>query len=492
MSRENAARNGGIATFEERPGHSLSRKLLLLTVLFVMIAEVLIFVPSVANMRVRWLRDQLNKAAGTSVIIDGLQDIKLPEQLQKEALMATGTKAIALRKDGATRLIAATEDMPSDVAASYDLAEIDPASAIADAFDELIFGGHRAIRVYGPVGDSTMVLDMVLDDGPLRHAMLIYSRNVLVLSLIISLITASLVFFAIDRVMIRPIRRMTDSMRAFSQAPQDPGRIIRPGGQNDEIGLAERHLAAMQTELHRMLKEQKNLADLGLAVSKINHDMRNILSSAQLMSDRLAMVNDPVVKRLAPKLLRTIDRAVGYTGEVMAYGRTREPEPKRRYLKLAALVEDVRDLLAPERDTGIEFVIDVPRDLEVEADSEQLFRVIHNLARNAFQVMQADDRSDPALVRRITVSAERHGSVATILVDDTGPGMPAKARENLFSPFRGAARAGGTGLGLAIARELVAAHGGTIELVEKRAPGTSFRITLPDQPVDLKRFRDIG
>ncbi len=491
MTRDDVG-HGRIATFDELPGHSLSRKLLLLTVLFVMMAEVLIFVPSVANMRVRWLNDQLNKAAGTSVIIDGLRNVRLPEELQKEALMATGTKAIALRKDGTTRLIASARDMPDSIAASYDLAATNPASAIVAAFDELIFGGNRAIRVYGPVGESAMVLDMVLDDGTLRHAMLVYSRNVLGLSLLISLITASLVFFAINRMMIRPIRRMTDSMRAFSEAPQDAGRIIRPGAQNDEIGIAERHLAAMESELHRMLKEQKNLAELGLAVSKINHDMRNILSSAQLISDRLATVNDPVVKRLAPKLLRTIDRAVGYTREVMAYGRTQEPEPKRRYLKLAALVGDVRDLLTSDRDSGIEFVVDVPRDLEVEADSEQLFRVMYNLARNAYQAMQADDRSDPALVRRITVSAERHGSVATIVIDDTGPGMPAKARENLFSPFRGSARAGGTGLGLAIARELVTAHGGAIELVEKAAPGTAFRITLPDQPVDLKRFRGIG
>jgi signal transduction histidine kinase len=217
--------------------------------------------------------------------------------------------------------------------------------------------------------------------------------------------------------------------------------------------------------------------------------MRNILSSAQLMSDRLAMVNDPVVKRWAPKLLRTIDRAVGYTHEVLSYGRTREPEPKRRYLNLAALVSDVRDLLAIDRQ-DVEFVVDIPQELEVEADSEQLFRVIHNLMRNAIQAMQSDDRTDVALVRRITVSAERHGSVVTIVVDDTGPGMPAKARENLFAPFRGSARSGGTGLGLAIARELVLAHGGTIELVDKLSPGTAFRITLPDQPVDLKKFRN--
>ncbi|MGN6550688.1 MAG: ATP-binding protein [Pararhizobium sp.] len=477
------------AGLKGRPARSLSRKLLLLTILFVMIAEVLIFVPSVAYMRLRWLQDQLNKAAGTSVIIDGVPGLVLPKAVQADALMATGTKAIALRKDGATRLIATDGDMPGPVTHQYDLSEVRPVRAIVDAFDTLFFGGDRLIRVYGPVGRSRMVIDMVLQEAPLRRAMLIYASNVLALSLIISLITASLVFFSINRMMIRPIRRMTNGMLAFSAAPEDPTRIITPRPGDDEIALAEQHLAAMEREIHGMLKQQKNLADLGLAVSKINHDMRNILASAQLMSDRLSMVDDPLVKRLAPKLLRTIDRAVGYTREVMSYGRAREAEPKRRYLKLAALVEDVQDLLFADGGDGIVFIVDVPADLEVEADSEQLFRVIHNLARNAMQAMRADDPSDPSLIRRVTVSAARRGAVVTITVADTGPGMPEKARANLFAPFRGSARSGGTGLGLAIARELVVAHGGMIELVDEPGPGTVFRITLPDQPVDLTKFR---
>ncbi|MNL63269.1 Sensor histidine kinase TmoS [compost metagenome] len=81
------------------------------------------------------------------------------------------------------------------------------------------------------------------------------------------------------------------------------------------------------------------------------------------------------------------------------------------------------------------------------------------------------------------------GSVVMIAIDDTGPGMPRKARENLFAAFRGSARSGGTGLGLAIARELVLAHGGTIALVEKPGPGTLFRIEIPDRPVSLEDWR---
>ncbi len=78
--------------------------------------------------------------------------------------------------------------------------------------------------------------------------------------------------------------------------------------------------------------------------SKINHDMRNILASAQLISDRLGDTEDPMVKRLAPKLLRTIDRAVSYSDSVLSFGRASEAEPKRRLVRLKMVVQDVLDV----------------------------------------------------------------------------------------------------------------------------------------------------
>ncbi|MDO9416401.1 sensor histidine kinase [Pararhizobium sp.] len=465
----------------------LSGRLLWLTFLFVMIAEVLIFVPSVANMRMRWLEDKLNTAAAASVVIDGLQGVELPQAVQNDTLMATGTKAIVLRRQDTTRMVASS-DLPQTIDQQFDLASITAPAAIRDAFDTLIFGGDRLMRIYGPVADSGMVIELVLADRGLRHAMFVYARNVFFLSIAISLIAAALIFFSINRILIHPIRKMTASMQAFAGDPADPARILVPAEGKDELAIAGRHLAIMQQQLQKTLKEQKNLADLGLAVSKINHDMRNILASAQLMSDRLASVDDPVVKRFAPKLLRTIDRAVGYTNEVLSYGRTTEAEPRRRFVELRGLIDEVSEMLAIDAQSGIEFEVGVPPDLKVDADSEQLFRVVHNICRNAVQALTNDADSLP--VRRISVSALRTGSVVSISVDDTGRGMPQRARENLFAAFRGSARSGGTGLGLAIARELVLAHGGTIALVEKSTPGTLFRIELPDRPVPLDAFRN--
>jgi len=463
----------------------LSGKLLLLTAVFVMIAEVLIFVPSVANMRLMWLRDRLNTAAAASVVIEGLPDQELPRPVQEETLLATGTKAIVLKKADASRMVAAV-DMPPSVDAQYDLSDVSLPTSIYDAFDTLLFGGDRVIRVYGPVGETTTRIELLLDESPLRRAMLRYARNIFIISMVISLITASPIFFALNRLLIRPIRGMTANIRQFAADPSNPARVLEPSGGRDEIAVAGVHLAAMQQTLQRTLKEQKNLADLGLAVSKINHDMRNILSSAQLMSDRLSDVDDPVVKRVAPKLLRSIDRAVGYTNEVLSYGRMREPEPRRRFVALHPLVQEVSEVLSLDARGDIAFVAQIEPGLEVDADGEQLFRVIHNLCRNAVEALA----QDPGIERRtVLVSGLRTGSVVSIAIEDNGPGMPEKARENLFAAFRGSVRSGGTGLGLAIARELVLAHGGTIALVEKATPGTLFRIELPDRPVPLDAFR---
>lgn len=477
-------------TGSERPSVSLARglstKLLALTIIFVMAVEVLIFVPSIANFRQRWLEERLATAAAVGIVLSSDATARLPPNLQQDVLMAIGAKAIALRdENGVSRLLAVSE-MPQQVDQHINLDEAGMPLSIAAALDTLTLGGKRMIRVFGRVGESDKIFELVMPDWRLRNAMLAYSRNVALVSLLISVSTALLVYVAIDRIMIRPIRAMTHSMLAFSRAPEEPGSIVASEPRTDEIGIAERELQRMQGALQKMLGERRHLADLGLAVSKINHDMRNMLSSAQLLSDRLRTVDDPTVQSLAPKLVRTLDRAVAYSSGVLAYGRTQEPPPARRRLKLQQLVEEVRDASGAEA-AGIDFVNAVGAGFEVDADPEQLFRVLGNLCRNAVQAMAGE--AEEAVVRRLTVSATRIGGVSRVTVEDTGPGLPAKARDNLFAAFRGSARSGGTGLGLAIAQELVRAHGGSLELVESVGGRTVFAVAIPNQPGRLDEMR---
>jgi signal transduction histidine kinase len=309
----------------------------------------------------------------------------------------------------------------------------------------------------------------------------------LLLSLVISGITAMLVFLALHYLLVRPMGRITRAMIAFRADPENNSRIIVPSGRRDELGRAEEELAAMQGELASMLHQQSRLAALGLAVSKINHDLRNLLASAQLFSDQLTSLPDPKVQRFAPKLMLALERAIAFCQSTLSYGAAQEPPPVRRPVAVGPLIEEVHEALGLGLDVPIRWIIAVEKDLIVDADHDQLFRVLMNVTRNAMQSLQAQGNQDPAR-DQIRITGRREGSVVEIEISDTGPGVPEKARAHLFQAFQGSSRAGGTGLGLAIAAELVRAHGGEIRLI----PGTigaTFRITIPDSPVALDAHR---
>ncbi|MEI8147238.1 MAG: HAMP domain-containing sensor histidine kinase, partial [Alphaproteobacteria bacterium] len=288
--------------------------------------------------------------------------------------------------------------------------------------------------------------------------------------------------------LVRPMRRLTETMVSFRQNPEDVSRIVTPTGRKDEVGVAETELQAMQLSLHDMLAQKNRLAALGLAVSKINHDLRNMLASAQLFSDRLASVADPTVQRFAPKMIQSLDRAIALCQATLSYGRASETAPKRRRLPLIGLVEEVSDLMALSAETPIAFINGVSPDITVDADPDQLYRVLLNLVRNAYQALEARAPNDSAR-DQIRIGARREGAVTIIEVADTGPGIPDKARAHLFEAFQGSTKVGGTGLGLAIAAELVRAHGGSMALAEGTL-GATFRITVPDQPIDLASVRN--
>jgi signal transduction histidine kinase len=293
---------------------------------------------------------------------------------------------------------------------------------------------------------------------------------------------------ALNYLFVRPMGRITANIVAFRADPENPSSIISESGRRDEVGTAEVELAALQRELASMLQQKSRLAALGLAVSKINHDLRNLLASAQLFSDQLANVKDPKVQRFAPKLMHALERAIAFCQSTLSYGAAQEAPPVRKTIELEPLIEEVHEALGLTIDVPIRWIVAVERGLTLEADHDQLFRVLMNVARNSMQALEARGARDPAR-DQIRISGRRDGSVVIIEVSDTGPGVPDKAQAHMFQAFQGSARAGGTGLGLAIAAELVRAHGGDLRLV----PGTigaTFSITIPDRPVDLDARRE--
>ena len=465
---------------------NLSNKLLLLTLLFVMVAEVLIYIPSIANYRNVWLQEKLDSAALVAMAAAAEPQSALPADLESRMLRSIGVEAIALRNRG-QRWFVAADAMPPEIAAGHDLTSLQPLDSVRAAFAALFSIGDRMVLVTGKPPAGSDRFEIVIEESRLRSALLVYSRNILLLSLVISMITATLVYAALRFHIVRPMQRLSASIMAFSTAPEKPASIIVPSGRGDEIGAAEERLAEMQTALRDMLAQRRHLADLGLAVSKINHDLRNILASAQLFSDRIGAVEDPLVKRFAPKVVRAIDRAISYIQSVLAYGQATEAPPLRQLLSLSRLVDDVADVLALPGHERVHWENRVADDVEVDGDPEQLFRVLMNLCRNAVEAVCEGD--DPAVIRRVWAEGERRGGVALLRICDTGPGVPQKARSHLFQPFQGSGRRGGTGLGLVIAAEIVQAHGGEIRLVDRPGAGAVFEVTVPDRPVSLDARR---
>jgi signal transduction histidine kinase len=259
-------------------------------------------------------------------------------------------------------------------------------------------------------------------------------------------------------------------------APENASLIISPTRRKDEIGIVENELAAMETDIFSMLRQRRHLADLGLAVAKINHDLRNTLTSAQLLSDQVVALDDPKIQRLAPRLLHSIDKAVAFAESVLDYGREAGTPPRPVPVDLRALVDESAIDAGAMRHPDIAYANAVPDGISLRVDPEQLARVLVNLIKNAREALEA--AADKVTAPRIEVTFTADAGNIVVGVADNGPGLPPRARENLFVAFEGSAKAGGTGLGLAIARELVAAHGGVLNYVPLD-PGTRFDITLP-------------
>ena len=464
----------------------LSAKLLVLTLSFVMIAEVLIYVPSVANFRLNWLSDRLSAAYTAALVFETAPSGTVPETVARQILESIDAHAVALKTGQQRRLLAAS-DVRRPVTHNIDMRNMPWHRAIIEAFQTLVCVDADVMRVVGPAPMGGEFVEMVLDEAPLRVAMLRYSGTVLLLSLLVSGIAAMLVYLSLHYLFVRPLRRITADMVRFHGDPENPARIIVASGRGDEIGVAERELAAMQIDLVSMLQQKNRLAALGLAVSKINHDLRNLLASAQLFSDRLSSLPDPHVQRFAPKLMRALERAIAFCQSTLSYGRAQEAPPDRRLTELRTCVEEVRDTLGIEPEARIRWISAVERGLEVDADPDQLFRVLLNLARNAMQALESRAERDPNR-DQVRITGRREGAVVVIEVSDTGPGISEGARAHLFEAFQGSTRTGGSGLGLAIAAELVRAHGGEIRLVEGTI-GATFRITIPDRTVDLRARR---
>jgi signal transduction histidine kinase len=457
---------------------SLSVKLLGFTLLFGLVAQILIFFPSIAGFRLDWLKDRLAAAQTAALVFEASPDNAVNADVTQRLLRYVGAQSISLKKGNIRELLASWDSIPP-VDVSYDLRVESGLESLGAAISSLLSSHSRTLLVIGPAPLGAQYVELVLPEEDLTRAIRAYSLRALTFSLFISGVTAGLLYLILSFFFVRPLQALSAHMASFREHPEEPLNVIEPTGRKDEIGEAEQSLREMQKDLQAALKQKTHLAALGLAVAKISHDLRNILTPVQLFADRLAALPDPNIQRTMPKIMAALDRAISLCQNTLAYGQASEPAPQRTPVELHKLIDDMAAILDFK---PVVFENAVPADLQLNADPDQIYRILLNLTRNSLQAFARNRDMPRTEDERIRIAARRSGNATLIEVSDTGPGVPPTVQKKLFQPFAVTKDTGGSGLGLAITAELVKGHGGTIQLMES-AEGAHFLIRLPDAPV---------
>lgn len=462
---------------------SLSTKLLFLTIIFVLFAEIVVMIPLIANQRFDWFKARLEAAYLVALALEGPRDSIIEEDVARQLFSTANILGVTVNRDDMRMLILAPEIDPHGPPRMHrvSLSEEAPPMLAVDALSTLFSSGNDLIQVTGaPRFAAEQEVDIIVSQQALRRDLYNYARNIFALSMIISTLTGALLYWAMNRIIVRPVKKLTKSMSAFEADPDQASRIHVPSARNDEIGAAERSLTAMQRSIHDLLNERRRLAALGAGISKISHDLRNILASAQLMSDRLSKSADPGVRKLSPRLISALDRAITLSRDTLAFGGMEPRKLNKTKFDLHALAEEVFE------DTAAMFVSTnnlVEEPFFLYGDRTQLYRSLFNLVRNSVdaigsRINGAEESS--AIAGAVSITASKDGDDAIIHIIDTGPGISEHARQTLFEPFKGSQKPGGSGLGVAIASEIVRAHGGVLDLVISSQDGVKFRLALPD------------
>ena len=462
-------------------GFGLAARVLAVTIGFVLLAMSLFYVTRLTAHREMLLHGKIS-AVQTTVDAFGMAGPTPPPQdLSQRILNSVDVKWMAVETPTGRREFVIAGGPPAGVESIIADDNSYPES-MAATFHALFAAPRTVVKLSAPAQANEPAIEFAFDETTLVQSLRRVSYNFLTISLTIAAVVTCVLWAALWRMVLQPVRRLTSNIIAFGESPQDASRVIAPTGRGNEIGRAEAALAVMQGSLAHELAQGKRLAELGMAVARINHDLRNILSAAQLISDRLATIPDPLAQRLAPRLVATLDRAIQFCQSTLTYGASRELPPSRRRFDLSELVSQVVEAGTAEHEVAIDYNIDIPPRFCVYADPDHMLRVLENLSRNAAQALMAKGATD-GRPKAIRFAAIRTDGLALVEISDTGPGFPPDQHDRIFEPFHKSTSDVGAGLGLAIAADLVTRNGGAITLAPAKADdfycGARFLIKLP-------------
>ena len=461
------------------PG-GLSARLLTLTILFAVLAGACAVPPALASFEAKWLLDRTRAGELASMAPDVAPDKKVSQQVATRLLDGAGVVRVAIQTEGMRRLVLGGPPLKRQ-AYLVDLRAQDQLSWLAAPFQTLFGGPDGYVRVIAKPGiyRNAEFVEIVAPDADLKSELRAYLWKLLLVAAVLTVGVGAVVYLSLNLFLVRPMQRITNAMERFRADPEDAEARVALSGRRDEIGRAEAELDRMQADLRVALNSRARLAALGEAVAKINHDLKNMLTSAQIASERLAALKDPKVSQALPRLERALDRAVKLASGVLAYGKTQEAAPEPRGVRLAAAVAAAAEE-ARLAERHIALKCGIASAEQVSADPDQLHRILANLLRNAREAIEHQEVRRTA--GRIEVTLLRAGDASLVRVADNGPGVPDRVRERLFQPFAGSGRPDSAGLGLAIAKELAQGHGGDLTLASTGPDGSVFELRLPGAP----------
>ncbi|MEM7005430.1 MAG: HAMP domain-containing sensor histidine kinase [Pseudomonadota bacterium] len=452
---------------------SLSVKLLALTIGAILLIELVIFIPSAVSRRDAWLNERTQAARIAALALEAAPSQRVSEELAQQLLDNAEVVTVAELGGGIRQLLLAPDRPISTPMRTVDLTENGDGyvTRLGHTIGTTFSAENLTLRIVDESNEEGFLIEVLVPEAPLRQDLSGFSHRIVGLSLLIAIFAGTLVYLVLLRLVVDPMRSVTEAILRFSK---DPSKITPPkdrSNRRDEIGLAQNALSDMEQVVSDAFRERQRLARLGQAVAKINHDLRNSLAAAQLVSDGLSMSDDPRVKKAAPRLERALERAINLTQNTLQYGKAETPKPVFQTVNLHDAVEEAAaEALAGSQ--GLTWENKVPENDTAEADPDHIHRIVSNLLRNAGQATLEAKPDDGC------VSVERCEQGLRLI--DNGPGLPTKARDNLFRAFSGSVAEGGTGLGLTIARDLARVMGGDITLENTGPDGTTFLVTLPN------------
>ena len=324
-------------------------------------------------------------------------------------------------------------------------------------------GPAPTLAMTGFSGNMDAIL--VIDQSPFQAAVRASFANALLITGILVLAAVLALRLFLHRQYEAPLTALIETITEFSDDPSVASQIPEAVTQSRDFIAAAQALDSLQRNTLLALRQRERLADIGEAVAKINHDIRNVLSSATLVADTLLASEDPRVRRMAPHIVRSLEQSVELCQSMLDYlAETPVPAPVR--FDMTELASEIQEA------SGIEIAYSGPAELRL--DRTMLSRSLLNLARNAAT----------AGARQLSIDVWRAGRLGVIDVSDNGPSIPRDQWDELFLAFR-SKRRGGSGLGLAIARDLAVAQGGNLKLTRSTEEGSEFCLQLPMQMFNL-------